>query len=364
MKIPVYKPKLSLNASKYVNDCLESNWISSKGKYLDKFEKKFSNYLGTENATTVSNGTTALHLALRVLGIGPGDEVIVPTLTYIASVNSIAYVGAKPVFVDSETETWNLDTSLIEKNISKKTKAIMAVHLYGNPCNMNVLQRLCKKYNLFLIEDVAEALGSTYKNEFLGTFGDVSTFSFFGNKTITTGEGGMVVSKDKSIIDKVKYLKNQARISSPSKEYWHEDIGYNYRMTNICAAIGLSQIEEINSILTKKKRLLLWYKSLLSECPLIFQLSSKNSESSVWMVSVLTENQETRSNLRFFLEKKEIETRSLFNPIHKMPVFYSTKSFPVSEDISIRGLNLPSYPSLKKREVFKICELIKIFFKT
>jgi perosamine synthetase len=201
-KIPVYQPSLNGNEKKYVNECLDSTWISSKGKFVSEFENSFASYVGVKHATTVSNGTVAIHLALLALGIGEGDEVIVPTLTYISSVNTIVYTGAKPVFVDSLQETWQIDPSDVIRKITPKTKAIMAVHLYGHPCDMDALVAICKEHNLFLVEDCAEAIGTLYKGKHVGTFGDVSTFSFFGNKTITTGEGGMVITNDETLHDR------------------------------------------------------------------------------------------------------------------------------------------------------------------
>ena len=264
--IPIYKPILAGNESSYVHSCLDSGWISSKGKFVGQFEATFEDYLQSGYATSVCNGTVALHLALHSLGIGDGDEVIVPTLTYIASVNAIAYVGASPVFVDSNPETWNLDVSMIEEKITDKTKAIMAVHLYGAVCDMEILHEICNRHDLLLIEDVAEAFGSQYNNRYAGTFGDMATFSFFGNKTITTGEGGMVVSRLKRRSARAAYLKSQA--VSTKREYWHEEIGFNYRMTNICAAIGLAQIEQADSIIAAKRKLASWYMQELDRSAL------------------------------------------------------------------------------------------------
>ncbi len=212
IKIPVYKPSLAGNEKKYVNACLDSTWISSKGRFIAEFEQKFASYIQGSYATTVSNGTVALHLALLTLGIGPGDEVIVPTLTYIASVNAIAYVGATPVFVDSLEQTWQVDPEDIKRKITSKTRAILIVHLYGQPCEMDAIVKIAKDHNLFLIEDCAEAFGSKYKGRHVGTFGHIATFSFFGNKTLTTGEGGMVVTEDPLLFDRAVCLKGQGLI--------------------------------------------------------------------------------------------------------------------------------------------------------
>ena len=241
-KYPVYQPNLSGNEMKYVQECLNSTWISSKGKFINQFENQFSKFTGIKNSVSVSNGTVALHVALLALGIGKDDEVIVPTFTYIASVNAIHYTGAKPSFVDSNPDTWQIDTKKIEEKITSKTKAIMAVHIYGHPCEMDELLRIARKHNLFLIEDCAEALGTFYKGKHAGLFGDISTFSFFGNKTITTGEGGMVCTNDKNLADLCFRIKGQGL--AKNQEYFHDMIGYNYRMTNICAAIGSAQLRK------------------------------------------------------------------------------------------------------------------------
>ena len=256
-KIPIYAPNLSGNEKKYVLDCLDSTWISSKGEYINRFETAFASYIDSKHAASVCNGTVALHLALVALGIGPDDEVIVPTLTYIASVNSIVYTGAKPVFVDSLASSWQMDTEDVKRKITAKTKAILCVHLYGQACNMDELVKIAKENNLYLIEDCAEAIGSKYKNQHVGTFGDVATFSFFGNKTITTGEGGMVTTNDETIHDRLVHFKGQGL--AKHREYWHDVVGYNYRMTNICAAIGLAQLERVEEVLKRKKEIIYFF---------------------------------------------------------------------------------------------------------
>ena len=360
-KIPVYKPCFFGNEKKYVNECLDSTWISSKGSFVNDFENKFASYIEVNKATTVSNGTVALHLALKVLGIGYGDEVIVPTFTYIASVNAIAMTGAKPIFVDSIKDSWNLDFTQIEKMISSRTKAVMVVHLYGLPCSMDEIVKICKEKNLFLIEDAAEAFGSVYKGNKVGTFGDIATFSFFGNKTITTGEGGMVVSNNIKLIERAAYLKSQS--VSKSREYWHDELGYNYRMTNISAAIGLAQLEKADTIIRKKRQLAIWYMSELKNFPIFFQKESPSVINSYWMVSVLMTDKEIRNKVRNSLNKYYIETRPLFYPAHTMPQFRINKTFPVAESISERGMNLPSYPELKYEEIKYICSIIKSVLK-
>ncbi len=355
--IPVYQPKLAGNERLYVSECLETTWISSKGQFVSRFEEEFAAYLDLGYATSVSNGTVALHLALHTLGIGPGDEVIVPTLTYIASVNAIAYVGATPVFVDADPVTWNIDVALIKQKITAQAKAILAVHLYGAVCAMDELQALCKKHKLLLIEDVAEAFGSQYRGRYAGSFGDIATFSFFGNKTITTGEGGMVVSNNQAIIARAAYLKSQAL--SPTREYWHDEIGFNFRMTNICAAIGVAQLEQANAVIEAKRKLAVWYQEELNGLPLTFQAEPADTVHTYWMVSVLAPDVATRDSIRQALKDAGVETRPLFPPVHTMPVFASNEAFPVAEDLSTRGINLPSFPALTREQVRYICIVIK-----
>jgi perosamine synthetase len=358
-KIPVYQPSLNGNEKKYVNECIDSTWISSKGKFVSEFENAFANYIDVKHATTVSNGTVAIHLALVALGIGEGDEVIVPTLTYISSVNAIVYTGAIPVFVDSLQDSWQIDPKDVEKKITSRTKAVMAVHLYGHPCDMDPLVRVCRENGLFLIEDCAEAIGTKYKNKHVGSFGDISTFSFFGNKTITTGEGGMVVTNDETLHDRSVHFKGQGL--AKHRQYWHDVIGYNYRMTNICAAIGLAQLENIDQVLIKKKRIADVYRQEFEGSTIVFHNPTSNEiYHSYWMCSILAVDTAQRDKIRDHLDKEGIETRPLFYPVHTMPM-YSTKfqRHPVAEDLGWRGINLPSYPGLKDEEIVMICRTIK-----
>lgn len=358
-KIPVYQPSLNGNEKKYVNECLDSTWISSKGRFINDFENSFSDYIDVKHATTVSNGTVAIHLALLALGIGEGDEVIVPTLTYIASVNSIAYTGAKPVFVDSLATSWQIDPKDVIKKITPNTKAIMAVHLYGHPCDMDQLLSICKEYNLFLIEDCAEAIGTRYKGKHVGSFGDISTFSFFGNKTITTGEGGMVVTNDDTLYDRAVHFKGQGL--AKHRQYWHDVIGYNYRMTNICAAIGLAQMENIEEVLKAKVKIADTYRNLLKDTSVEFHnAGNENVYHSYWMCSILLKDSKEREMVRKHLDENGIETRPLFYPVHTMPM-YSDKyqRHPIAENIGWRGINLPSYPGLSTIDIEFICNKIK-----
>lgn len=360
--IPVYQPYFSGREKTYVNQCLDSTWISSKGEFINRFESEFAKYIGAEHATTVSNGTVAIHLALEALGIGPGDEVIVPTLTYVASVNTIVQTGATPVFVDSIEATWQVDPEDVRRKITPRTKAVMVVHLYGLPCDMDPLVELCREHGLFLIEDAAEAFGTLYKGRHVGTFGDIATFSFFGNKTITTGEGGMVVAQSRAVFDKAYLLKNQG--VSPTREYWHDTVAYNYRMTNICAAIGLAQLENADTILAKKRQVAAWYQEGLQGLPLKTHDEIPGTRHSHWMCSIAVDSAQDRQPLRDHLKHMGIETRPVFHPSHTLPHLAVDASFPVAESLGARGINLPSYPGLSRDEVGSVCAAIRGYFES
>lgn len=360
-RVPVYRPDLSGNEKDYVMQCLDSTWISSKGGFIDLFEKQFASRVGVDYATSVCNGTVALHLALLALGIGANDEVIVPTLTYIATANAVSYCGATPVFADATPDTWQIDPSDVERKITPKTKAVIAVHLYGHPCDMRSLQALCRRYGLFLIEDCAEAIGSQYEGQHVGQFGDISTFSFFGNKTMTTGEGGMVVTNDRTLFERAKHFKGQGLAAH--RQYWHDVVGYNYRMTNICAAIGVAQLERLDSFIARKIQIAQMYRDALRSTPLTVHQNSAGVIHSYWMVTVLTECAERRDTLRDHLEARGIETRPVFYPIHTMPMYsHRYQRNPIAENIAWRGINLPSFPSLTDAEVHHVCAAIREFY--
>jgi perosamine synthetase len=361
-KIPLYIPSLTGNEKRYIGECLYTTWISSKGKFIKKFEDKFCEYTGIEYACAVSNGTAALHLALKALGLKDGDEVIVPAFTYIASVSSIVYTGAEPVFADSLYKTWQVDPDDIRRKITSKTKAIMPVHLYGHPCEMDEIMKIADEHKLFVVEDCAEAFGTKYKGKSAGLFGDLSAFSFYGNKTITTGEGGMVATNNSVLHERVNHLKMHA--VSKYKEYWHDEIGFNYRMTNMCAAIGTAQLEHADKIIEKKIKIAELYNKMLAGLPVEPHMESDNTVHSYWMYSILTENEETRNLLRKFLSEDGIETRPSFYPVHTMPMFMNKNvHLPVAENLAVRGINLPSWPDLKTEDVIYVCDTIKKFYK-
>jgi perosamine synthetase len=357
--IPLYQPYLVGREKQYLTECVDTLAIA-KGDFIPRFETAFGRYLGAPHAATVCNGTAALHLALLAAGIGPGDEVIAPTLTYIAAINVIAHVGATPVLADSIRSTWQLDPEQVMRRITDRTRAIMAVHLYGSPCDMEALTWICRKKNLLLIEDCAEALGATCNGRHVGTFGHTAAFSFFGNKTITTGEGGMVVARDAALLERACHMRGQG--VSPVREYWHDALAFNFRMNNISAAVGLAQLEQIEGILKKKRAIADWYRVNLSDLPLELQQEQAGTTHSFWMCSALAADSPTRDALRGHLSSNGIETRPVFHPAHTMPVFFSKERFPIAESLSQRGFNLPSYPGLSEEQLDLVCSSIKQFY--
>jgi perosamine synthetase len=354
--IPVYRPDLSGNERRYVMECMDTSWISSLGVFLPRFEQAVAQATGAPHALAVSNGTVALHLALHCLGIGPGDEVIVPAFTYIASVNTIAQTGATPVFADCRASDWLLDPEDVVRRITPRTRAILPVHLYGAACDMAALRRIADAHGLALVEDCAEALGTRIDGRHVGTFGDVGTFSFFGNKTVTTGEGGMVIARDDALAAQLRQVKGQGQ--SATRRYWHEVIGFNYRMTNIQAAIGLAQMERFDAILARKREIAALYRSALAGLPVTFQRPDAGVESSEWLVTLLLPRGTERDAVMAEMQAHGVETRPVFYCAHHMPMYRRDEEFPVSEDISARGLSLPSYPALGDADVLRVAETL------
>jgi perosamine synthetase len=364
--IPVCEPTLKGNELQYVTDCIRTNWISSAGRYIEKFEESFSRFCGVKYGIACSNGTTALHLALESLSIKKGDEVIIPTFTMIATANAVIYTGAKPVLVDSEKETWNIDPSLIEKKITKRTKAIIPMHTYGHPCDMDPIIELANKHNLKIIEDAAEAHGAEYKGRKTGSLSDAAAFSFYANKIITTGEGGMVVTDEKEVMEKAKLLRNHA-FGKP--RFLHKELGFNYRLTNVQAAIGLAQMEHAKELIEARINNAQIYNSLLKDVGGITLPPKKDWAKNVyWMYGILIQKNFglKKDEVMLRLKEKGIETRSFFLPMHKQPVYQqnddrfpqTTGSFPVSEELFEKGLYLPSSSSLTKEEIKEVTEKI------
>jgi len=370
--IPVCEPFLNGNELKYVNDCINTGWISSSGKYVKAFEEKFADYCQAKYGVAVCNGTVALHLALISAGIKPGDEVIIPDFTMIASAFAVCYIGAIPVFIDADPNTWNIDVSNIEEKISAKTKAIMPVSIFGQPCDMDTIWHLAEKYNLMVIEDAAESHGAEYKGRKAGSLADISAFSFFANKNITTGEGGMIVTNKKELYDKARYHKNLCFPLDSPRDYRHNDIGFNYRMSNLHAAIGLAQTEKAEEYVEMRIKNAELYRKYLSEIPgIIFQMTPQNLKSVHWMNAIIIDSSKygrTRNELIDFLKVNNIETRLLFIGMHKQSSLINygcnpNGNYKVTEWLSDNGLYLPSASNLSKTSIEYVCDLISKFSK-
>ena len=368
--IPVCVPLLGEKELEYVTDCIKTNWISSKGKYVEDFEKQFAEYCGCKYGITTTSGTTALHLALASLNIRKGDEVIIPSSTMIATAFAVIYCGAKPVLVDAEPETWNMDVNQIEDKITDRTKAIMPVHIYGHPCDMDPIMKLAREYGLYVVEDAAEAHSAEYKGKKAGGIGDIGCFSFYANKIITCGEGGMIVTNDEEIAERAKSLRNLC-FPKEKRIYLHSEVGYNYRMTNIQAAIGLAQLERIDELAEMRRRNAYLYNEYLKDVEGITPPPEKEWAKNVyWMYSILIEDEfgMSRDALMEALAKKGIETRTFFVPMHEQPVFHKMglfkgESYPVAEDLARKGMYLPSSSGLKKREIKIVANTLKEVIK-
>jgi perosamine synthetase len=360
--IPVAEPALVGNERVYVLDCLESTWISSRGAYITRFERAFAEFCGVRHAITCSSGTAALHLALLALGIGPDDEVIVPTLTYVATANAVGYCGARAVFVDSEPATWNLNPDALESCITPRTKGIIAVHLYGHPADMRAVEQVARRHGLFIIEDAAEGLGAVERGRRVGAIGDMATFSFYGNKILTTGEGGMVTCHDDLLAGRVRRFKEQG--ITAGRPYWAEIVGYNYRMTNIAAAIGLAQIERIDWHLQRRRENADCYRAALGGCRALMLAGEQPwAKPACWMNCVLLAEDAPldQSELMAALAERGIETRPFFYPLHTLPIYRDSvqeQRFPVAESVASRGINLPSSALLTAAEIAFVAQTL------
>ena len=359
-KVSLAEPQLMGNEYKYLNEALLSTWISSSGKFITRFESSFASFCGTGYGVATSNGTTALHLALLALGIGVGDEVIVPNMTFAATINAVLYTGATPVIVDIERDGWCIDPDEIEKHLTSKTKAIIPVHIYGQPCDMGRICNIAKKYNLYIVEDCAEAHGAMYDGKRVGSFGDIACFSFFGNKVITTGEGGMCLTNSPELDKKMRLFRDHGM--SKERRYYHEVIGYNYRMTNMQAAVGLAQVERIEEILAWRMELENTYRAHLSVSKkVILQKNDLDKRTKIaWLVSVLVDA-EKRGNIIDKLTSNGIDVRAFFVPLSQMDLYkeYVAGSCINSEDIAARGINLPTTYEVNEEIVDKIKEIIE-----
>ena len=369
-KIFLSTPNLNGNEWKYIKECLDTNWVSSAGEFVERFENELEKYTGCQNAVSTVNGTAALHTALNVLGVGQGDKVLVPALTFIASVNPIKYCGAEPVFVDSEEDTYNIDPNKLEKIIEnliergEKPKALIAVHIYGQPAKIDEIVETCKKYNIYLIEDATESLGSKYKEKMTGTFGDIGCFSFNGNKLITTGGGGMLITDNNKFAEKAKYLTTQAK--DDPVQFIHNEIGYNYRMNNIQAAMGVAQLEQIDEFINKKRKINDFYYNKLNNIDGVeVTREPVESFSNYWLSTILIkENKFGIDSKKLYkkLRKEGIMVRPFFKPINEMPMYNNNKYETQKAMILWRqGICLPSSVNLQKSELDRVVEQIKKF---
>lgn len=357
--IPLMQPSLLGKELDYVIDCIKTNWISSQGAYVRLFEKQFEDMYPGMHALAVSNGTVALHLALYAHGIGLNDEVIIPNITFVSTASSVLHCNAQPVFCEIDENSWCVDTRQVEKLITNKTKAIMPVHLYGNACNMDELCDLANRYKLLLIEDCAEAIGTKWKKKLVGSFGNASTFSFFGNKTVTTGEGGMVLFQNSKIAEKARILRDHGM--NPNKRYWHDVVGFNYRLTNLQSAIGVAQMERLSDILVKKKIIAQSYFTKLNQISSIVKLPEQNSNifHSNWLYTIILKDNINRDLVMKKLLNFGIDTRPVFYPLNLMPPYKSfrqSEKLDISLKISQQGLCLPSSISLEESQIDFIAE--------
>lgn len=357
--IPVAEPFIGDEELKNVIEAVESGWISSIGKFVPEFEKDFAKYCGAKDGIATSNGTAALHLALASLGIKKGDEVIVPTLTFVATANAIAYCNARPVFVDSCPEYWCIDPEKIEEKITDATKAIIPVHLYGHPCNMAAILNIARDHDLYVIEDAAEAHGAEYNGKKVGASGDIGCFSFYGNKIITTGEGGMCTTNNEELAERMRFLRDHGM--HPEKRYWHEVVGFNYRMTNVQAAIGVAQLERIDYIIEKKREIARWYaKYLGGVVGVVLHPEMSWAKNVYWMYSILVES--GRDDLMKKLKEEGIDTRPFFYPLHQLPPHQRDEGFQVADRLAREGVNLPSSPTIDEETVRYVSEKITTAF--
>ncbi len=361
-RIFLSSPHMSGNELKYIEKVFESNYIAPLGEYVNKFEDSIKEYTSAQHALAVTSGTAAIHLALRVLGIGQGDDVLASTFTFIGSVNAILYQGANPIFIDSDKETWNLSPKLLNKYLcecKKKPKALIITHLYGQCANIEKIADICNLHGVYLIEDAAESLGATYKNKHTGTFGDFGIYSFNGNKILTTSGGGMLVSSNKDWIEKAKFYSTQAK--EPFIHYEHLEYGYNYRMSNVLAAIGVGQMEVIEDRVTKKREIFEWYKEFLADIEEItFMPELENSRGNRWLTALIFEKSDYNKIMKA-LDEVNVESRPLWKPMHMQKLFENSKAIVdgTSEELFNKGLCVASSTTMTKDDVKMICDVIK-----
>ena len=369
--IPVNEPLLDGNEKKYLAECIDTGWISSEGPFVERFEKNFASYVGRKHGIAVTNGTAALDAAIEAIEIGSGDEVILPAFTIISCILQIVRSGVTPVLVDSDPVTWNMDVNQIESKITKKTKAIMVVHIYGLPVDMDPVIEICKKYGLKLIEDTAEQIGQSYKGKLCGSFGDISTMSFYPNKHITTGEGGMIFTDDDNLAEKCRKLRNM--YFQEGKRFVHEKLGWNLRMTNIQASIGVAQLERLDEFVLKKRWIGHKYNELLKELDGIqLPLPKTNySENIYWVYGVVLDDSIELSAAEAIklLSKHNVGSRPFFFPIHQQPVLkkrglFLGEKYPVAERLYQRGFYVPSGLALNEKQLEEVASTLKSIIKS
>jgi len=357
--IPVAEPVIGERELAYVTDAVRSGWVSSKGPYVTRFEETLARFCGARHGVAVSSATTGLHLAFAALGIGVGDEVIVPSFSFVAVASTVRHANATPVFADSDSFHWCIDPEDVERRITPRTRAIMPVHLYGHPVDMDAMRDIARRHGLVIVENAAEALGATYKGRPVGSLGDVGVFSFFGNKLITTGEGGMVVTDDASLATRMRLLRDHGM--DPQRPYWHPEVGYNYRLTNLQAAVGVAQMERIDELLRRKLELAARYRRELGAVPGIrFQGNAPWAESSSWLFAILVGEEfgMSRDELQARLLQDGIDSRRAAYEIHTMPPYRRDVHLPVAERLSEQGLHLPSAASLTEEDQAYVIERV------
>lgn len=371
--IPVCEPTLDGKELEYVTEALRTGWISSSGKYVAEFEEAFAKYCGVRHAVAVANGTVALHLALVALGVRPGDEVILPDFTMIASAFAVCYTGATPVFADADRATWNVSPAAIAAKVTPRTKAIMPVHIFGNPCDMGAIRDIAARHGLLVIEDAAEAHGAEFRGRRAGALSDIAAFSFFANKNLTTGEGGMVVTDNDDLARVARYHKNLCFPLDSPRTYLHEDIGFNYRISNLHAAIGLAQTERADDYRDMRVRNGQLYRQLLAAIPGIIQQREQPDGASVFWMNGLVVEPETygrnRDELTAHLRDQGIDTRLFFNGMHRQPALRKfgcncSGEYPVSDWLADNGFYLPSASSLTAPDIERICNIIRDFARS
>lgn len=365
-KIYLSPPHMSGDELNYIKEAFDQNWIAPTGPHITQFEESVKSYIGSKHAVAVNSCTSGLHLALKAVGVTEGDTVICSSLTFIGTVNPIIYCGAKPIFIDSETETWNMDITLLEKailNENKKPKAIIPVHIFGVPCNMSAIKQISIKYNIPIIEDAAESLGSTYKNTHTGVIGDIGVYSFNGNKLLSTSGGGIVVSHNKDMIDYIKFLSTQAKNDKPY--YHHTEIGYNYRMSNILAAIGIGQMEVIEDRIKRTREINKIYKNELKDLFDSFQQERKTDRSNMWLTCGVLKPNHKPNDLINHLAKDNIESRRVWKPMHEQPIMKDYEKYinGNSSLLFLHGICLPSGSNLNMSDIERIIKSIKKFYK-